>query len=349
MNILLNTPDIKLLGGVANHYKGLMPFWNECIKYNFIGHRKGIPGYILLPFDLVKFLIKIFFTKIDLIVLNPSLEKNAIRRDALYLKIAKIFNISTLVFFHGWNEKIAKEISSSPNFFLRRYSRSDAIIVLAKKFKREIENWGFKGPIFLSTTKVDDNYLKNFDIRSKIITKNILFLARIEENKGIICALRTQKEINQVHPDSKLFVAGEGTALKAAKDFAKKNSIKNVIFLGQINGSKLIEVFSNTSIYILPTTHGEGMPTSILEAMAFGLVIISRPVGGVIDFFEEGRMGYLLESTESKSYSKVISSLLNDEHQIKEISNYNNDYAQSHFLASVVASNLEMIFLKFKK
>src|SRR5690554_6435507 len=42
MKILINTPDISLLGGVANHYKGLQSHWTENVKYNFVGGRKGI-------------------------------------------------------------------------------------------------------------------------------------------------------------------------------------------------------------------------------------------------------------------------------------------------------------------
>ena len=37
MKILVNTPSLKLMGGIANHYKGLRAFWTDNVIYNTIG------------------------------------------------------------------------------------------------------------------------------------------------------------------------------------------------------------------------------------------------------------------------------------------------------------------------
>ena len=39
MKILVTTPSLKLMGGIANHYKGLRAFWTENVIYNTIGNR----------------------------------------------------------------------------------------------------------------------------------------------------------------------------------------------------------------------------------------------------------------------------------------------------------------------
>ena len=39
MKILVKTPSLKLMGGIANHYKGLRAFWTENVIYNTIGNR----------------------------------------------------------------------------------------------------------------------------------------------------------------------------------------------------------------------------------------------------------------------------------------------------------------------
>ena len=41
MKILINTPSLKLMGGVASHYKGLRAFWTENVMYNTIGKRNA--------------------------------------------------------------------------------------------------------------------------------------------------------------------------------------------------------------------------------------------------------------------------------------------------------------------
>lgn len=343
MNILINTPHLNKSGGVANHYKGLLKFWTESVRYNFIGGRRGIPGPLFLIFDYIKFILLCAFGNFDVILLNPSLGKTAIQRDAVFLKISKYFNIKTLVFFHGWDEKLAHRITQSPKKFVGNYNRADAVIVLANSFRDQLKNWGISSPIHLSSTKVDDSLLDKFQLSQKPVNKNILFLARIEENKGIFTALRAFKQVVSKYPDAKLKIAGNGSALEQAKYFVLEKSIPNVEFLGNISGDELIETFSTSTIYILPTQHGEGMPTSVLEAMAFSLPIISRPVGGLVDFFEEGKMGYLLESLKHEDYASKITELIEKPNKIRIIGAYNNTYAQQNFLASKVVLQLEKI------
>ena len=87
MRILINTPSLKLMGGVANHYLGLKPFWNEKIQYNTVGKRseKSGSGKYWLPWDVVKFLFRLFFFRPNVVLLNPSLGASALRRDFIFL------------------------------------------------------------------------------------------------------------------------------------------------------------------------------------------------------------------------------------------------------------------------
>lgn len=83
------------------------------------------------------------------------------------------------------------------------------------------------------------------------------------------------------------------------------------------------------------------MPTSVLEAMAFGLPIISRPVGGLCDFFENGKMGELIVSHNPEEYANAVDKFLNNRTLAKEISRSNHKYTKKHFLASSVAKKIE--------
>ena len=116
-------------------------------------------------------------------------------------------------------------------------------------------------------------------------------------------------------------------------------------FLRRLDGGALVDELSGADIYLLPTYHGEGMPTSILEAMAFGLVVITRPVGGLNDFFENGKMGLIVESKKSGDFERAIRRILEaDADEISTISKYNMEYAAQKFYASKVAKRLLQIF-----
>jgi len=344
MKILINTPDTSFFGGVANHYKGLKPFWTEKVKYNFIGGRKGVPGSLFLIYDYIKFIFLCAFANYDVILLNPSLGKTAIKRDALFLKIATFFKIKTVVFFHGWSKNMVNELNKNASKFTEIFNKADKLIVLAKAFKNDLINWGITKPIYQTTTKVNDELLSEFDFNAKSWDSNILFLTRVETYKGIFTTLEAFLDVKSKFPSATLTIAGNGSKLTMAKQFVIDNNLQGVEFLGNISGNKLIESFTKASIYILPS-HGEGMPTSVLEAMAFGLPIISRPVGGLFDFFEEDKMGYLIESHEPKEYFERILSLLENSERCREMGRYNREYACKYFMASKVALKLEEILI----
>ena len=127
-----------------------------------------------------------------------------------------------------------------------------------------------------------------------------------------------------------------------AEEYILQNHIEDVILTGAISGNTLIDAFKNSDLYILPS-YEEGMATSILEAMAFGLPIVSRPVGGIVDYFIEGKMGHLISTFNPQDFYECIRQLILNPKLTQTISETNYLYALKHFLASTVAKDLEKI------
>lgn len=345
MRILINTPRLIPHGGVANHYIGLQQYWSENVVYNPIGKKSGKvgSGIFYLPQNIITFIYRIMSFNPDIILLNPSLSRSAVVRDMIFLRIAKMMNRKVVVFFHGFNKDAISTINISN--LTKQLNKCECILVLANEFKDIICEWGVTVPIHLTTTKVDDRLIKNFDINSRTgKIENILFLARITKEKGIFIALKSFGQLQKRYPNLTFTVVGDGPALNEAKILCKELQITNVIFYGALSGKDLIEQFRKADLYFFPTFHAEGMPTSVLEAMAFGLPVISRPVGGLCDFFINGKMGYLLDSLEPEDFADRLEALLKlDSSEVKKISQTNHFYAKEHFLASSVARSIERI------
>lgn len=340
MKILINTTSLEGKGGVSNHFKGLNGKFQSNVIFNIIGGRSKTRLFIFgLLLDYMKFILTLLKSKSDIVHLNPSLNKKAMTRDSIFLHIAKLFNKKVIVFIHGWADSYASELNKKPNsYILSSFKKSDGIIVLANQFKKQLKGWGFQCPIFLETTKVDDNLISNFSITQKRYKKQILFLARVEENKGIYVTLDMAKQL----PDYEVVIAGTGNELELAKAYAKDKEIKNVTFEGFVSGNAKKGLLETASFFVLPTWHGEGMPTSILEAMAFGLVVLTRPVGGTSDFFDNDKMGLITDSKDATTYSSKIKSI--DSGKFDDIKEYNHNYAMKNFLASNVAKRLDAIY-----
>ncbi len=341
--ILINIPGSEKGGGVLFHYLSLKKYLpSKQYYFNSMGnnHSKTI-NIISLPISIIRFTIKLFVLNPKTVVLNPSLYPGIFHRDSILLKISKLFGKRCIVFFHGWYEFYQKKISSrSFNFF---YGSSDSIIVLASEYKKQILNWEYFKPIYVTTTKVDDKLISNFKIEDKLIKlNNILFLARLEEYKGIFIVIKAFQILKKNYPNIVLTIAGDGSAKNRVQQMIDEYQLNDVILLGQVSTDNLPSVYSKSDIYILPS-YSEGLPASVLEAMAFGLPIIASNVGGLKDFFVEDKMGILINSFEPSEYSSAIEKFIKDEQFYKTVSYFNYKYANDNFLASKVAINLRKI------
>ena len=338
--ILIITPSFSILGGVANHYQGLKPYWKNKVDHVFYGKRKNIPAILTLIPDLFFFVLRIISVNYDVVIINPSLRPYQVKRDGLYLLIASLLGKKVITFIHGWNNDYAIELRKS-KLFRMIYGRSQFIYVLYSEFKKSLENILPNVPILLTTTKVKDDLLKSFDISNRTgKIQTLLFLARTDKQKGLDITIKTFEILKLKYPHLRLNICGTGNALEDAKKYVLEKNINDVNFKGHIVGETVAEEFKEGDIYILPSL-GEGMATSILEAMAFGLPIISRPVGGINDFFKNGKMGYLLDSLSPEDYAQQIQYLIDNPIIVQKMASYNNNYAKEHFFASKVAETFE--------
>lgn len=356
--VLINAPNLNNgFGGVSNHFLGLSTYFsrdqiNFCHTGGLRKHNKLIafPIYI---YQYLKFIIKLLAFRPDIIHLNPSLCYDSVIRDGIYLLISKFFRKQVIVFWHGWKDEFENHIEKKYlRHFREVFNKADGFIVLSSKVKDKLINWGFTQPILFTTTKVDDYLVKGFEIEKKERNSGILFLGRLEENKGIFETLRAFQISSRSHPHLTLTFAGQGPDEKKLMGMIQDEEIQNVSMIGVVKDGKKIQTFQKADIFILPS-YTEGIPTTVLEAMAFGIPVITRPVGGIPDFFIDEQMGYLVESKDPEDFADRINRLCSDENQWLQISRFNYNYARENFMASKIASEMlvfyESIFNKRKR
>ncbi len=295
---------------------------------------------------------------VDIVHANPSLLLNAILREGLFILVAKAHKKKVLVFFHGWNKSFEKAIEKRRLFlmlFRKIYGNADAFIVLASEFGEKLTDWGFKQKIYIETTSIDDGLTTNVDLNKKIEIPSvnhavtILFLSRIEKEKGIYQAIDAIDILLRKNMNVFVIIAGDGSELDHCKEYVRTKSIENIDFVGYVIGKQKQDVFLKADIYFFPTYHGEGCPITVLEAMAFGLPVVTRNVGGLKDFFEDGKHGFVTESKSPKVYAFLLEKLITNKSLRHEISLFNYKYAQENFLAPDVTKRIETIYLDLMK
>lgn len=182
------------------------------------------------------------------------------------------------------------------------------------------------------------NYVKE-DYRDK----NVLFLGRLGERKGVYDLLNAIPEVLKVVPEAKFFLGGDGE-IEECKAVAKKLGIaENVHFLGWVRNEEKEEYLKKCGTYVLPSYH-EGMPMSVLEAMSYGLATISTNVGGIPQVINNGVDGIRFNPGDIGALSKGLIHLLINERKRREFGEKGSLKIKTNFSARITIKKLVDIF-----
>ncbi len=354
-NVLIVHPDFSRLGGIENYYLKLKPHFS--VDYESFGNsqRPGESGLAQrlsrIIGDYYRYWKKLADPDLETVHLNPSLDTKMFYRESLFLLMARLRRKKTLVFFHGWNTGFEARIDRSGGFLFRFfYGKADAFVVLANTFADAIRRWGITRPVHNEVIVIDDGVLNEFDLekaleqRMQANSRYLLFPSRLLKTKGLSTTIKALKQVQEKHPEFGLLVAGDGEDLDDAQKLVSELDVDNVTFLGVLSGNELFAQFHRAHILCFPTQHDEGFPNTIVEAMSFGLPVVTRPVGGIADFFVSGEHGYITASTDATDFAVMLNRIIDDPEHYRKIAQNNHQYAKSHFLASQAARRLENLY-----
>ena len=142
-----------------------------------------------------------------------------------------------------------------------------------------------------------------------------------------------------------LFMAGDGPELERWKRFVEEKSLSNVNFLGYVNGLEKHNLFMNSDILFFPSL-SEGLPCVIMEAMLYGLAIVTRPVGGIPYWVKHDENGWLSDSVNPEVFAKGIISLVNQHDHLTKIRKRNHVIAANNFTPQKVKRQLKIVYEK---
>ena len=86
-------------------------------------------------------------------------------------------------------------------------------------------------------------------------------------------------------------------------------------FEGWVNGQKKEQLLEWANCFILPS-YNEGLPISILEAMSYGMPIISTPVGGITEVVKDRRNGVIVEPGNKEQIWDAIKKYIDNPQQL---------------------------------
>lgn len=362
LEVLILARDSRWGGGVVNFIDmlGMNLGAGVRLERREIGQRSGDGGFAIRAarsiMDGLRLVRHLRSKKYDVIHINPSLNKFALPRDAIFLLAARLMGNGRVLFFlHGWDPRTAETIKAHAalgNLFRRVIGGAAKVVVLASRFKTELIGMGVEPDrIEVLTTMFDGAMFDDREMapRSRN-TRRILFLARLVKEKGVYQLLEAFKRVKRIVPDAELLLAGDGEEKKGIERWISNTGMEETVrLLGYVRGKDKGRVMMDADVFVLPTRHGEGCPVAILEAMAAGLPIITTGVGGIPDVVTSGKHGMVLDKDTPDAIARALIDMLRDMDHWRLIGQANRKEAWRKYEARVVSAKLESIYRALRR
>ncbi|PYK39219.1 MAG: colanic acid biosynthesis glycosyltransferase WcaL [Verrucomicrobia bacterium] len=175
---------------------------------------------------------------------------------------------------------------------------------------------------------------------------------RLIEKKGLPVTLRAFASFLKRYPNATLTIAGEGPLLGHLQELARELKIDNrVSFTGFISQKQLRDLYYASHIFLHPSETGpdgnqEGIPNSMLEAMASGLPVFATEHGGIPEAIEHGISGVLVPERDEKELAWALFNAVEDRHFLSRVARSGAEVVGENFDLRMQARRLEDIYLK---
>ncbi|GGB06364.1 glycosyltransferase family 4 protein [Puia dinghuensis] len=294
---------------------------------------------------LVSIVRNLFVFRPHIVYLSLAPSGFAFYRDVVFVQIIRLFGPELVFHLHGKglrrsgeNSRLFRRLSKSifkncHVIFLSEGLRSDAAGLSYKS--SFVVNYGFpEGPV---APRVASDGQKKIEI---------LYLSNYVRTKGVIDLVDALELVSRTHNHFGVTLAGKpfDISLEFLENYVREKGLADRVRVcgPKYDGDK-VELLEKADIFVLPTYYeNEAFPLSILEAMKFGLPVISTYEGGIPDMIAEGVDGRLFPSRDITALARQIEYLLDHPEERRSL----GEAARRKFLERFTVSTFERNMLQ---
>lgn len=370
--ILIVGPLPPTVGGITTFITGILES-NLTQKYKFIqfntsrpplkGRIPSIQDYRILSYANPLYTLKailttlyhLLFFPITLLMVRPHLVHIhtpsywIFWENSFYVLASKIFRIKAILHIHGG---AFDKFYNDQNFLIKNLVRivmgiPEKIIALSSYWQNFLrQTIGIKdNVVIINNGVVASRYVPPYTHKNE--NKNevrVLFIGGTDaKRKGIYTLTKAILLVIQKVSNITFVFIGK-SELENVEMLSKDLKIEEFVkILGQVSEEEKIFHFHSSDIFVLPT-YSEGLPISLLEAMAAGLPIISTPVGGIPEVIDEGKNGFLIQPGDYKALAEKIVILAKDKKARQEMGKNNLHKIMDQYDQSIIIRKLSNVY-----
>jgi glycosyltransferase involved in cell wall biosynthesis len=345
--IVMAGTDVSTMGGISSVvdvYRGTSLFKDHDIEY-LVTHRDG--GYVTKFVTAFKALLRLIslllLGRIGLLHVHLC-SRNSCWRKMFFIWPAYVARVPVIVHLHGgaFAEFYDHECGPLRRRLIRAtFDRATRVIVLSESWRQWVQGMSARAHIVTLPNPVvsASGGHEQFDRTGR----DILFLGRLVEGKGVNDLLAAVARMSSAVAPPHLWLCGEGD-IATYRTAAKKLGIEQLVhFPGWVRGEHKASLLGRASMFALPS-YQEGLPMSILEAMAAGLPVVSTRVGGIPEAVTDGVEGFLIEPGDVDALADRLGRLLSDPATVKRMGHAARARVEATFAAEHIVARLGMIY-----
>lgn len=333
------------IGGVIATYSKYFSVFNFIPSYKPQRYKFLIISYFLI--NLFRFLALLITNKeIKIVHIHGAAKGSLFRKFIIFIISKYVFKRKVIYHSHGSEFKLfynqsTLTIKSIIRFFL---DNVDLVICLSKQWEIFFrENFLIKDITILENI-IEESPTCSTPCHNNTVIK-LLFLGFIGYRKGVFDLLEALND-NKINLEGKLqlTIGGNGEE-ERLKSYISRNKLDKLVkFEGWVTGQEKNNLLKNSDLYILPS-YNEGLPLSILEAMSYGLPIISTPVGGTPEVVKEGINGFLIQPGDKVAIYNAIKHFIADPSLLIHMGASSKTIIQPYYTKNVIPK-LQKIYEK---
>jgi glycogen synthase len=177
----------------------------------------------------------------------------------------------------------------------------------------------------------------------------LVYLGRLEYEKGIHDAIAALPRVRRTHPGTALTIAGEGTQTQWLAEQARKHKVlKATSFAGHLNHEQLVQLLHTADAAVLPS-HYEPFGIVALEAAATGIPLVTSNVGGLGEAVINGQTGTSFAPRDIAGLAHAVRAVLDDPDRAQRMALAARERLTSDFDWHTVADETAQAYLAAKR
>ena len=233
-------------------------------------------------------------------------------RDIFYVLIFKLFRKDIIYHLHG---KGIKQRMQSREIYSMLYNfvfNNTNVIHLSYILFDDLKYISVPYKKFVIENGIRDDSFK-IDIPKNNAIPNLLYLSNLEKTKGILDLIEACNLLYDSGQKFKLNIVGGFVKSIPIEKFNKilENKQNYINYLGPKYGDEKIDILKKTDIFVFPTYYpNECFPLVILEAMQFGIPVISTKEGAIPEIIDNDKTGFIVEKNSPDQIAEKLEVLI---------------------------------------